>query len=96
MKPIYRFLIVCITLLSCAKLFAQPAKNIVKQTQVVNGILKATANANSNARIHANSNSVFGTANNHPSESNKDQPKKNEIKVDKETQKNNKEKRQKN
>jgi hypothetical protein len=47
----------------------------------------ATANANANARIHANSNSVFGAANNQPSYNKKDQPKKDEIKVDKELQK---------
>ena len=92
MKAIYKIIIVCTALLSIADLFAQPGRNIAKQSQGINGILRATANA----RIHANSNSVFGMGNNHSNYSNKDQTKKNEIKPDKEIQKNNKTKNKKN
>ena len=87
MKPIYKIIFVCITFFCCIDLFAQPRHNIVKQTQRTNGILNSTANANANARIHANSNSVFGAANNHSSYNKKDQPKKDEIKIDQEVQK---------
>ncbi|MEO7291729.1 MAG: hypothetical protein ABIW34_01405 [Ginsengibacter sp.] len=91
MKPIYKIILVYITFLCSTRLFAQPGHNIVKQTKGINGILKATANA----RIHANSNSVFGAANNPTNYSKKDQRKKDEIKIDKEVQKNNKVKKQK-
>ena len=87
MKPIYKIIFVCITFFCCIDLFAQIRHNIVKQTQRTNGILNATANANANARIHANSNSVFGAANNPPSYKKKDQPKNDEIKLNKEVQK---------
>ena len=95
MKPIYKIIFVCITFFCCIDLFAQPRHNIVKQTQGINRILNAAANANVNARIHANSNSVFGAANNPPSYNRKDQPKNDEIKVNKEVQKNNKARKQK-
>lgn len=91
MKPIHKIILVYITFLCSTRLFAQPGHNFVKQTQGLNGILKATANA----RIHANSNSVFGAANNPTNYSKKDQRKKDEIKIDKEVQKNNKVKKQK-
>ncbi len=95
MKPIYKIILVYIIFLYSTRLFAQPGHNIVKQTQGINGILNATANANINARIHANSNSVFGAANNPTNYSKKDQRKKDEIKVDKVVQKDNKVKKQK-
>ena len=75
-------------------LFAQPGHNMVKQPPRINGAVRATANANINAKIHANSNSVFGTGNAHPNYNKKDNPQKGEIKEAVETTKN-KEKKEK-
>lgn len=85
MKTIYKIITLFMAFLISNHLFAQPGRsshinNIVKQQPRINGILKATNNANANAKIHANSNSVFGTRNTHPNYNKKDQPKKDEIK----------------
>jgi len=73
-------------------LFAQqgPNLNIVKQQQNINGILRANNIANANARMHANSNSVFGTTNSSANYNKKDQPKKEDVNPEEETKKNNK------
>lgn len=62
-------------------LFAQPGHNLVKQPSRINGVARAIANANVNAKIHANSNSVFGTGNTHPNYNKKDQSRK-EVAMD--------------
>lgn len=78
-------------------LFAQQYHNlnIVKQQQNTNGILRANNIANTNAKIHANSNSVFGTNNSSANYNKKNQPKKEEGKSEEETKRNNKVKKQK-
>ena len=97
MKVIYKIIGFFSAILISDHLFSQPVhtNNIVKQTQVINGILRATSNANSNVKLHANSNSVFGTSKTHPNYNNKDRPEKNEIKINKEREKNGKTKKQK-
>ena len=67
-------------------LSAQQGRGI-KQPPKINGITTAINNANINAKIHANSNSVFGTANTHPNYNKKEQPKSSEIKDGNETKK---------
>ena len=93
MKAIYKIIGFFTIMLLSNQLFSQRVhtNNIVKQTQGINGIVRAT----SNARIHANSNSVFGTIKTQPNYDNKDQPKKDEIKINKEMEKNGKTKKQK-
>ena len=62
---------------SCLTYAQRP--NIVKQPPKINGVLKATGNAAMKAKIHANSNSVFGTGNRNNKYNKKDLPKKDEI-----------------
>ena len=86
MKPICKIIILFMAFLISNHLFAQPGRSlhsiqIIKQPRI-NGMLKTTTNANANAKIHANSNSVFGTGNTHPNYNKKNQPKKDEIKND--------------
>ena len=69
------FLLIVVFIIS-NKLFAQPGRNMVKQPPRINGVVRATATANINAKIHANSNSVFGNGNSHPNYSKKEQPQK--------------------
>lgn len=45
---------------------AQHGRITVKQPPRINGVSKATSNAATKAKIHANSNSVFGTSKTHP------------------------------
>ena len=70
--------------------------NIVKQPPKLNGVLKATSNAAMNAKIHANSNSVFGAGNSNNKYNKKTQPKKEGIKKEEEVAANSKVKKQKN
>ena len=86
MKSIYKVIIPLVLFLFNNNLFAQ---------QKIKGNLMATSIANTNVKIHANSNSVFSSANNPPSYAKKDQPKKDEIKMNKELQKTDKVKKQK-
>ena len=96
MKLIYKtaaFVIAC--MFSCLTYAQRP--NIVKQPPKINGVLKATTNAAINAKIHANSNSVFGTGNGNTNKYNKkNQPKKEDIKKEEEVATNSKVKKQKN
>lgn len=50
-------------LLFCNCLEAQQGIKVVKQPPKVNGVLKATTNATTKVKIHANSNTVHGTGN---------------------------------
>lgn len=80
---------------SCLTYAQRP--NIVKQPPKINGVLKATTNAAMKVKIHANSNSVYGTGNNNTNKYNKkNPPKKDEIKKEEEVATNSKIKKQKN
>ena len=74
---------------------AQQGRPTIKQPPKINGVLKATTNASINAKIHANSNSVFGTAKTHPNYNKKKVVKKDEITHEADTKKS-KSKKQKN
>ncbi len=89
MKTIYKYVGLVTAILISNYLSAQPGHglNIGKQQPRINGILN---NVNSNARIHANSNSVFVTNNYAANYNKRDQSKKEEGKE--EMKKNNKEK----
>ena len=91
MKTIHKPILSLIVFIMSNYLFAQQGPNlsIAKQQQNINGILRANSIANANAKIHANSNSVFGTTNS-SSYNKKDPPKKEEVKTEEETKKNNK------
>ncbi|HUS02353.1 MAG TPA: hypothetical protein VMY77_11535 [Chitinophagaceae bacterium] len=79
---------------SCVAYAQRP--NIVKQPPKINGVLKATTNAAMKVKIHANSNSVFGTGNSNNNKYNKkDQLKKEEIIKQDELSKTGKAKKQK-
>lgn len=79
---------------SCFTYAQRPA--LVKQPPKMNGVLKATTNAAINAKIHANSNSVFGTGNSNNKYTKKNQPKKEVIKKEDEVAADSKVKKQKN
>lgn len=100
MKAKYKCILVLIGFLISNHIYAQPVRsghinNSVKKQPTIklqtgtNGIRKASINA----KIHANSNSVFGNGNTHPYYNNKNKPGKNEGKEGE--MKNNKEKKQK-
>lgn len=93
MNLIYKITALCIACIFCYNSYSQPRPNIVKPPKI-NGVLKATTVANVNAKIHANSNSVFGTSNTHPNYNKKRQEQKSEIKTEDEP-KNKKAKKQK-
>gem|GEM_PF-3869741 len=82
MKTIFKPILLLILFLITNYLFAQQGHNlnIVNQQQNINVILRANNIANANARIHANSNSVFGTTNSSVNYNKKDHPKKEELK----------------
>ena len=77
MNPIYKTITGIIVCLFSHYLYAQPGK-VVKPPKI--NVVKVTSNAAVNAKIHANSNSVFGTAKTHPKYDKKTQAKKGEIK----------------
>jgi hypothetical protein len=95
MKTICKPLLSLVVFLISTYLFAQkgPNLNIVKHTQNINAILRA--NGIANARIHANSNSVFGTTNSSTNYTKKDPPKKEEVNPGEETKRSNKVKNKK-
>ena len=64
--------------------YAQPGRGAIKQPPRINGVLKATTNAAVKAKIHANSNSVFGTGTNNAKYNKKEQPKKEAVKKEEE------------
>ena len=86
MKSIYKVIVPLVLFLFNNNLFAQ---------QKMKGNLNATTIANTNVKIHSNSNSVFSSANNHSNYAKKDQPKKDEIKMNKGLQKTDKVKNKK-
>lgn len=81
-------------LFSCY-IYAQTGRPNIKQPPRINGVLKATTNAAVKAKIHANSNSVFGTGNNNAKYNKKNQPKKEAIKKEEEVAAISKSKKQK-
>ena len=94
MNLIYKISALFIVCVFSYNSYAQPGRpNIVKQPPKINGILKATTTAKVNAKIHANSNSVFTPANTHANK--KNEQKKSEIKTEEEVKKNSKGKKQK-
>lgn len=88
MKPIFKTAALLISILLSYNSHAQPGRSTIKQPPKINGVIKATTNANVNAKIHANSNSVFGASKTHPKYDKKAQPKKSEIKKTDEADKN--------
>ena len=66
MKALYTILAFFMTFIVSADLYSQPGRKAVKQPPRINGVQKATSNATAKAKIHANSNSVFGTGTTHP------------------------------
>jgi hypothetical protein len=96
MKLLIQSAVLFIACLFSCYVYAQPGRpNIVKQPPRINGVMKATTNAATNAKIHANSNSVFGTGNGQSNYNKKNQSKGEEIKKEEETAKNIKPKKQK-
>jgi hypothetical protein len=80
MQTLIKFIALFTALLIGYTLSAQPGRGLVRQPPRINGAARAAANAGINAaRIHANSNSVFGTGNTHPNYTKKEEPKKEEI-----------------
>lgn len=89
-----------IAIICCNQLYAQHGHSanhsmsnhsittIIRPQPRVTGIFNATANANVNAKIHANSNSVFGTGNTHSTQLKREDERDNR-KEDKEENKNN-------
>ena len=89
MKSLYRIIALFTLFLFSNNLPAQHGHATIKQPPRINGVLKATSNATAKAKIHANSNSVFGTSKTHP-KYDKKQPQKGELKDEKEVAKKNK------
>lgn len=85
MKVLYNILCLLTAFFTSTTLSAQPG-HVIKQPPKIN-VPKVIANATVNARIHANSNSVFGTGNTHPNYNKKSVPKKDDVKVEGETKK---------
>ncbi len=76
--------------------FAQSGhNNIGKQPPKINGIPKAISNANVNAKIHANSNSVVGAGNSQSNYNKTEPPKKEAIREEGEIKKSNVKKQKK-
>ena len=98
MKTLTKIIIVWTFVLFSDKLSAQPGHGLVKQPPKINGAIRAATNAGitaANAKIHANSNSVFGTGNTKPDYNKKNQPKKQDVKSEADVKKNTKEKKPK-
>jgi hypothetical protein len=83
MKPLNKIISLFIVLLITINLSAQPRHGMVKPPPRINSAARAAVNASINARLHANSNSVFGIGNTHPNYSKKEEPKQEEIKDEK-------------
>ena len=75
MKTLYKIITIFTLLLFFNNFPAQHVRSAVKQPPRINGVLKATSNAAAKAKIHANSNSVFGTSKTHPKYDKKKSPK---------------------
>ncbi len=90
MKVIFKIIALFMVFLISENLFAQQVhiSNIVKQQKV-------TTAANTNAKVHANSNSIFGSGNTPSKYDKKKQPKNNEVKDEEGMKKNNNAKKQK-
>ncbi len=87
MKTKIIFLILTVGFLYNCPVFAQggrPPHKVVKQQPRVSGAISANTHANAKAKIHANSNSVFGSKKTHPNYEKRNQSKKGELKEDKE------------
>ena len=95
MKTLNKIITILILYLISNNLFAQPGHGMIKQPPRINGAMRGVTNASVNARIHANSNSVFGIGNSHPNYNKKEEPKKEERKDDGETKKKEKGKKEK-
>jgi hypothetical protein len=81
MKTLTKIIIVWTFVLFSDKLSAQPGHGLVKQPPKINGAIRAATNAGitaANAKIHANSNSVYGTGSTYK----RTQPKQEEVKKD--------------
>jgi hypothetical protein len=83
----YKIASLIIPCLLSGYVYAQPGRPAVKQPPRINGVIKATTSASVNAKIHANSNSVFGTNKTHPNYNKKKVAKKDEITQDADTKK---------
>ena len=83
MKTLNTIIAIFMALLIYKNVPAQPGRGMVKPPPRINGAIRAIANSSIQARIHANSNSVFGTGNTHANYTKKEEPKKEEIKDDK-------------
>ena len=75
MKSLYKIITLITLFLFSNNLPAQHGRIAVKQPPRINGVLKATSNAAAKVKIHANSNSVFGTSKTHPKYDKKQSPK---------------------
>lgn len=82
MKPLYKIIGLFIAVLFSTTLYAQLGRGLVRQPPRITGVTRAASNAAVNARIHANSNSVFGAGNSHPKYNKTEQPAKEEVKKD--------------
>ena len=82
MKTLFKIISIFTFFLFSNNLLAQPGRNVVKQPPRINGILKATNNATARVKIHANSNSVFGSKKTHPNYEKRNQSKKVVIKTE--------------
>lgn len=82
MKALYKIITFFTLFLFSNDLLAQHRRIAVKQPPRINGVLKATSNTPAKAKIHANSNSVFGTSKTHP-KYDKKLPPKGELKDEK-------------
>ena len=82
MKP-YKLILIIITAFIYGHLAAQSGK--IKQPPKVNVVKISVTKVNT--KIHANSNSVFGTGNTHPNYDKRTPPKKGEIKNNEEPKK---------
>jgi hypothetical protein len=85
MKTKIIFLILTVGFLYNCPVFAQggrPPHKVVKQQPRVSGAISANTHANAKAKIHANSNSVFGSKKTHPNYEKRNQSKKVVIKTE--------------
>ena len=89
MRPIYKLIVISIICLYSYNVSAQPGK--IKQPPKIS-VVKVP---NVNVKVHANSNSVFGTGNTHPNYNKKTPPKKGEIKSEGDKEKNKEKKKKK-
>ena len=88
MKTLYAILYLVTAFFAGNVVLAQPGHGIKPPPKInVPNIPRVITNANVNTRIHANSNSVFGTGNTHPNYNKKTEPNKETVKVEGETKK---------